>query len=121
MSLVNIFKKFDKEEIFWTKHSKEKMGQYNLSEKRILKVLRKPERKEEGIVPGTIAAMQTVGTKKHPSEIWLMYQIKKLKIKNKKSKIIKIISAWRYPGISPKGQPPPIPKDTLWEIEKESK
>jgi hypothetical protein len=100
---------FVKNKIFWTRHSKEKMRQYQLSERRILKVLRKPERKEKGIVPGTICAMITVGTRKHPKEIWVMYQIKN-------SKKITIISAWRYPGKSQRGEFPPIPEDVLFEI-----
>lgn len=101
--------KFEGEKLYWTKHAKEKMHQYRLSENRLKKVLRKPDRKELGIAPRTIAIMQISGTKKHPSEIWLMYQ-------KEKSKIIKIISAWRYPGRSPIGKPPPIPEDILWEI-----
>jgi len=97
------------EKVFWTKHSKAKMRQYRLSEKRVLKVLRKPDRKEEGIAPETIANMQIAGTKKHPTEVWLMYQIK-----NKK---IKIISTWRYPGRTPAGQRPIIPEDILEELD----
>ncbi len=104
-------------QIFWTKHSRQKMRQYNFSEKRLLRILRKPDRKEEGIAPGTIAAMQITGTKKHPTEAWLMYQIVKSKIKNQRSKIIRIISAWRYPGRTPEGQRPLIPAETLEELE----
>jgi len=99
-----------KEKIFWTNHSKFKMRQYHLSEKRVLKVLRKPDRREEGIVPGTIAQMQICGTKKNPKEIWLMYVILK------KPKGIKIISTWRYPGRTPTGQRPIIPQDTILEL-----
>jgi hypothetical protein len=104
------------EKLYWTKHSRAKMRQYNLSESRLKRVLRKPDRKELGIAPRTIAVMQITGTKKHPTEIWLMYQKEKSKVKSQKSKVIKIISSWRYPGISPKGEPPPIPEDILWEI-----
>jgi len=75
------------ERIFWTKHAKEKMRQYQLSEKRVLCILRKPDRKEEGIAPGTIAHIQVTGTKKHPTEAWLMYQIEK--IKNQKPSLAK--------------------------------
>ena len=99
------------EKIFWTKHSKKKMRQYHFSEKRVLRILRKPDRREEGIAPGTIAAMQITGTKKHPTEAWAMYLILK------KPKGIKIISAWRYPGRTPKGERPVIPEDTLEELE----
>ena len=93
---------------FWTKHSKEKMQYYNLSENRVLRILRKPDRKEEGIAPKTIAAMQITGTKKHPTEAWMMYQIASEKLKR-----IKIISAWRYPGRTPTGKKPIIPEDIL--------
>jgi len=103
------------ERISWTKHSLEKMRFYNLSENRIKRALRNPNRKEEGIAPNTLAVMQRTGTKKHPTEIWLMYQIIKLKVKSQK---LKVISAWRYPGISPKGKEIPIPQDILEELEK---
>ncbi len=99
------------EKIIWTKHSKAKMRQYGLSEKRVLRILRKPERKEIGIAPETIAAMQITGTKKHQTEVWTMHQILK------KPRGIKIISAWRYPGRTPKGQRPIIPDDTLEELD----
>ena len=92
---------------FWTKHAKTKMRQYQLSESRLKRVLRKSERKEIGVAPGTIAIMQTIGTKKHPTEIWLMYQA------IKKPKRIKIISAWRYPGRSPVGKLPPGAQEEL--------
>ena len=85
------------EKFYWTRHSKKKMRYYNLSEKRVKRVMRKPDRKELGIAPLTLAVMQKTGTKKHPTEIWLMYQ----KVVSKGKRIIKIISAWRYPGISP--------------------
>jgi len=98
------------EKIFWTKHSKAKMRQYHLSEKRVLRILRKPERKEEGIAPGTIANMQITGTKKHPTEAWMMYQILK------RPRGIKIISAWRYPGRTPAGERPTIPEDVLEDL-----
>ena len=104
------------ENLFWTKHAKEKMRYYQLSENRLKRVLRNPKRIEKGIAPNTIAIMQPAGTKKHPTEIWLMYQIKSSKVKTKNLKLIKIISAWRYPGISPIGEPPPIPEDILAEL-----
>lgn len=103
----------DTKEIHWTKHVKEKMRHYRLSERRVLAILRRPDRKEEGIAPGTIAQMQISGTKKHPTEVWLMYQIKK-------SKMIKIISAWRYPGRTPAGQRPVIPDEILEDLLKEN-
>ncbi|MCP6717945.1 MAG: HemK family protein methyltransferase [Patescibacteria group bacterium] len=99
---------FKIEKLYWTKHVKGKMRFYGLSESRLKRVLRKPDRKELGITPRTVAVMQKAGTKKRPTEIWLMYQ--------KHKSITKIITAWRYPGISPKRQPPPIPENILWEL-----
>ena len=96
------------DEITWTRHSIEKMRFYNLSENRLKRVLRNPDRKEEGIALETLAVMQRTGTKKHPTEIWLMYQKIKSKVKSQK---LKVISAWRYPGISPVGKEIPIPED----------
>jgi hypothetical protein len=104
------------EKIYWTKHARKKMRQYNLSETKLRKILQNPDRKELGIAPRTVAAMKINKGKKHPNEIWLMYQIEKIKNQKIKIKKIKIISAWRYPGKSPPGEPPPIPEDVLWEI-----
>ncbi len=101
----------EENKFYWTKHSNAKMRQYRFSEKRVLRILRKSDRKEEGIAPGTIAAMEITGTKKHPTEVWAMYQI----LKNPKG--IKIISAWRYPGRTPEGEKPIIPEDTLEELD----
>ena len=104
------------EKIYWTKHSRKKMRQYRFSEKRVLKILRKPDRREEGIAPGTLATMQITGTKKHPTEAWMMYQLVSPESKAQNSKI-RIISAWRYPGRTPKGKRPIIPEDTLEELD----
>lgn len=108
--------------LIWTRHSIEKMKFYGLSEQRIKRVLKNPERAEEGIAPGTVALMQRAGSKKHPSEIWLMYALatnnKKLTT-NPYKKII--ISCWRYPGISKKGEEIPIPEEIRSEIETELK
>ena len=98
--------------IVWTEHSKMKLRQYRFSEKRVLRIFRKPDRIEEGIAEGTFAAMQITGTKKHPTEAWMMYIILK------RPKGIKIISAWRYPGRTPLGERPLIPQDTLEELHK---
>lgn len=108
--------------ILWTKHSEAKMRQYSLSKNKILKILQKPERKERGIVPRTIALMITNKKysnkktllnkspyfKKAPGEVWLMYK----DIKN----LRKVISAWRYPGISKPGEEVPIPEDIRQEL-----
>ena len=110
----------DDERISWTKHVKEKMKFYGLSEGRLRRLLSNPKRKQEGIVPETIAIMQPAGSQKHPTEIWLMYQIISQRSKTKGQKI-RIISAWRYPGVSPISQPPPIPEDIAQELLKETK
>lgn len=90
-------------------HSIEKMRYYGLSEARLKRVLNNPKRKELGIAEGTVAIMQSMGSKKHPTEIWLMYQ-------NLKKGKIRIITAWRYPGKSPIRGPIPIPLDILEEL-----
>lgn len=96
--------------ISWTKHSIRKMQYYQLSESRLKRVLNNPKRKELGIAPGTVAIMQATGSKKHPTEIWLMY-------KNLKEGKIRIITAWRYPAISPIRGPVPIPEEILKELD----
>jgi len=111
------------ENLEWTQHSLAKLRQYRLSASRVLRVLRHPKRKEIGVAENTVACMQPAGSGKHPYEIWVMYQQKKENIKNKKEKKIysersrrvTIISAWRYPGVSPIHEPPPIPEE-VWEI-----
>jgi hypothetical protein len=107
----------------WTNHVKEKMVYYGISAALIKRIIRFPKRKEEGIAPGTIAVMQPSSNKKRPQEIWVMYQpisrkpvgksralTSKFQIKEEKKRII---SAWRYPGVSPVGKPIPIPDDVL--------
>jgi len=126
-------------EFYWTSHALFKMRCYGLSAQKVLGVIKRPERKEEGIVKNTIAVMQPVnpkiqnGRKIWKQEIWVMYQTK---VASRKSKVesdltpalslpcrqaglkrrggVKIISAWRYPGVSPKKNP--IPSDILAEI-----
>ena len=100
------------EKFFWTTHSKHKMRQYQFSERRVLGIIRKPARKEEGIAPGTIASMQVTGTKKHPTEAWAMYLVLK------KPRGLKVISTWRYPGRTPEGSRPEIPQDVMEELYK---
>lgn len=128
----------------WTRHSLYKMKQYNLSAQRVSRVIRHPERIEKGIVKNTVAAMQPTSKKIKNGkniwnqEVWVMYQCSQKAVvwtdsfpvfenshssvrglfsqnekRNSKSKI-KIISAWRYPGMSPKKNP--IPNEILREI-----
>ena len=126
--------------IHWTEHSKIKMRQYGLSKTKLINLIYKPERKEEGIVPGTTAVMKTnpkrnnanklaisngagkvffkekiitikkawQKPKKDPGEIWLMFKDTKDQRK--------VISAWRYPGVSRPGEKIPIPEDIADDI-----
>ncbi len=106
----------------WTNHVVGKMMFYGLSAQKIKSILSNYKRKEEGIAPDTIAVMQPAGSKKRPSEIWVMYQRanQKSKVKNQNfgnQSAVKIISAWRYPGTSPAGKRLEIPEDVLAELE----
>lgn len=102
----------------FTLHAQYKMKQYGLSEQRVRSVIRNPRRREEGIVPKTVAVMQPVSVKHNPKgrevwkqEIWVMFQ-------NSAKQQLRIISAWRYPGMSPKRNP--IPEEILRELEEGS-
>lgn len=106
----------------FTLHSQYKMRQYGLSKQRVRSVIRHPKRREVGIVAETVAVMQPVSPKKivgekgrpineiWKQEIWVMFIIK-----NQKTRVI---SAWRYPGVSPKRNP--IPPEILRELEEGS-
>ncbi|MFZ2188937.1 MAG: hypothetical protein WAV73_05255 [Candidatus Moraniibacteriota bacterium] len=109
---------------FWTEHVKFKMRFYGLSEQKVLGVISSPKRKEEGIVEKTIAVMKPVspkivdGKEVWKQEVWVMYQKHKTcsmkhetRVQNSKCKII---SAWRYPGVSPEKNP--IPEEILREL-----
>ena len=109
MSSLTNYKK-----VHWTNHIENKMRYYGLSKQRMRRVFKSPNRIEVGVAPDTIAIMQIVGTKKNPTEIWLMYQDNQ----SKKEKLINMISAWRYPGISPKNEFPEIPEDAILELER---
>ncbi len=95
----------------WTQHVVAKMGYYSLTPDRVRRIIRNPKRVEDGVAENTVAVMQPGTNKKKPSEIWTMYQ------KKGQKKII--ISAWRYPGISPIGKRIPIPQDILEELKNE--
>ncbi len=117
----------DDDKYQWTNHVVEKMRHYGLSEGRVRRVLYSPKRVESGVAPGTTAVMQPGGTAKHPYEVWVMYQDIKSKIKmsrhiedprfskaesGQKSKLRKrIISAWKYPGVSKRRGEVPVPDD----------
>lgn len=106
---------------FWTNHSKYKLLQYGLSPSAVKKVLRSPERVEEGIAPDTTAVMKRKDTKKTKREVWVMFQRKsknqKTKIKGSEMSKIRIISTWIYPGVSPKGKDIYVPEDVWEELE----
>ncbi len=117
----------DDQKYQWTNHVKDKMVYYGISESLIKRIVRFPKRKEEGIAPKTTAVMQPGNNKKKPQEIWVMYQLvgsrpasksqtqnPKFQIDNQKKRII---SAWRYPGISPTNKPIPIPDEILSLLE----
>jgi len=69
----------------WTRHIKNKMMFYHLSGAQILRIFRKPKRREEGVAPETFAAMQPkVANGRQPSaisrkplqeELWIMYKV----------------------------------------------
>lgn len=119
----------------WTQHAAWKMKYYGLSKQKVSGVIRRPDRVEKGIAGnGTIAVMQAVspksidGKKVWKQEIWTMYQQQKTKdgqqltnnhiqepsLRQGFGRHVKIISAWRYPGISPKNNP--IPESILQEL-----
>lgn len=119
--------------IEFTAHARYKMSQYGLSEQKVKGVIRHPKRTEVGVVPKTVAMMQPVslknvlGKETWKQEIWVMFIQKgagsrtqgsdKLGLSPSPSTLnpIRIISAWRYPGVSPKRSP--IPREILQELE----
>ena len=94
---------------------------YGLTADRVKRIIRNPKRIENGVAENTMAAMVLAGTKQRPSEIWVMYtaakpRVKSLKLQDQSSGRKIIISAWRYPGVSPVGKQIPIPTDILEEL-----
>ncbi|MEI9966421.1 MAG: hypothetical protein WDN67_02060 [Candidatus Moraniibacteriota bacterium] len=107
-------------EFFFTEHARYKMQQYRLSEQKVKGIVRRPRREEKGIAPRTVAVMQPSSTKKEQGketwkqEIWVMYREKAKKgMPGEREK--RIISAWRYPGVSPERDP--VPADIWRELE----
>lgn len=124
---------------YFTLHSEYKMREYHLSRQRVIRIIRSPFRTETGIVENTVAVMQpasvktTAGKPAWSQEIWVMYKLGgspaisksqtlnskgnsdfKFRASNFTQPELRIISAWRYPGVSPKRDP--IPSDILREI-----
>ena len=81
--------------LHWTSHARAKMEYYRLSPARVRRVLHAPKRTEEGVAPNTVAVMQPASMKTSKSwsqEVWVMFQ--------DSPKERKVISAWRYPGMT---------------------
>ncbi len=134
----------DTARLSWTRHIKNKMVFYHLSGAQVLRIFRRPDRREEGIAPGTSAAMKTRvaqrGTrnverkdqKLKSEELWIMYKVAQRETRNVKrngtesnvsrstlhAPRVTMISAWRYPGVTKVGERPEIPADALSELEK---
>lgn len=121
----------------FTAHARYKMQQYGLSEQKVKGIIRNPQRTQKGIAPRTVAVMQPVGLKRvdgkparpgdrgrsggevWKQEIWTMFVKKKSTLAGPLGReTIRIISAWRYPGMSPKGNP--IPAEIWRELEEGS-
>ena len=108
------------EKYFWTNHVGRKMMFYGLSADRIKRVIRSPKRSEKGIAEGTIAVMQPSSAKAPvgkawKDEVWVMYQAPSKRGKGRRI----VITAWRYPGVSPVRDEIPIPIDILEELKRE--
>lgn len=107
--------------IEFTAHARYKMKQYGLSEQKVKGIIRNPRRTQKGIAPQTAAVMQPIspkmvaGKEVWKQEIWTMFVKKKSTFGPLGRESIRIISAWRYPGMSPKGNP--IPEEIWRELE----
>jgi len=128
----------DSEKYHWTHHAQYKMQHYGLSAQRLKRVMRNPKRIEKSIVKNMVAVMQPTSLRKKDGketwtqEVWVMYKLGKVKTQMSNSKKefsakisilqkrmgeqkqLHIISAWRYPGVSPKRDP--IPDEILEEL-----
>ena len=109
----------DNDKYRWTSHVVRKMMHYRLTPSRVLRIVRVPERIEKGVVPGTLAGMQRTGSHAKPTEIWAMWREEDTKkdVLSVPRRII--ITAWRYPGVSPVREAVPIPEDVLSELRAE--
>jgi hypothetical protein len=106
----------------FTAHARYKMTQYGLSEQKVKGIIRSPRRTQRGIAPQTAAVMQPVAVKMiegkevWKQELWAMYVKKQERVIGSLTKeTYRVISAWRYPGMSPKGSP--LPEEILRELE----
>ena len=101
----------------WTNHARYKMRFYRLSEQMVRGVIARSKRIEEGIASETVAYMKQAGSKARPHEIWVMVSAKPRVsgVKGQVSGVPRVISAWRYPGITKPGKP--LPQEIVREIE----
>lgn len=116
----------DDKKYHWTQHVIRKMMHYGLSADRVKRVIRAPKRMEKGIAEGTLAAMSPYGRspagRQHKSEIWVMWAEPRSRSdrgSSTKSGRKTVITAWRYPGVSPVREEIPIPTDILAELKRE--
>jgi hypothetical protein len=102
--------------LVWTTHAKFKMSYYGLSESRVRRVLKSPLRVEEGIAEQTGACMQPAsykfkdGKKSWNQEIWVMFSTSSRRHPGRNegsNSSLRIISAWRYPGVTKPRAPLP--------------
>jgi hypothetical protein len=94
-------------DILWTRHSRFKLREHALSESRVRRVINSPDRIERGIAEGTIAMMRREKAIKKEFEIWVMVA--------DKGSVRRVVSAWRYPGVTHPGEP--LPREILMEME----
>lgn len=94
------------EKFLWTRHCEMKMRYYRLSPSLIKRVIRYPQRTEEGIIENGIAVMRKAQSKRY-SEVWALYVLVN-------TSQLRVITAWRYPGKSPERNP--IPEEILREV-----
>ncbi|MEK7564794.1 MAG: hypothetical protein AAB501_00975 [Patescibacteria group bacterium] len=105
----------DDKKYSWTRHVVGKMQYYRLSESLVKRIIRAPIRVENGVAENTVACMiprksvtRSQGKPSKGEELWAMYQLQ--------GKRKHIITAWRYPGVSPVRDQIPIPQDILEEL-----
>ncbi len=94
-------------ELLWTRHSKFKMREHNLSESRVRRAINSPSRIEQGIASGTVAIMRREKAIKKEFEVWVMVV--------DLGRARRVISAWRYPGVTRAGES--LPSAILAEME----
>jgi hypothetical protein len=94
-------------DLLWTRHSRYKLREHALSETRVRRVLHSPDRVEKGIAEGTVAMMRREKAIKKEYEIWVMVA--------DKGSCRRVVSAWRYPGVTKPGES--LPREILMEME----